>query len=100
MYFERNIAEAKGKDVRPSTTPKVSLICGGAAVLIHFGDATTDASLSEGATFRNTLSLKYSWDRTLGIGHVRPAGEEAGSISEIAVLTAQSGVLVSRIDEV
>ncbi|KAG8953559.1 hypothetical protein FRC03_011734, partial [Tulasnella sp. 419] len=109
ISFEHSIAEVKDfdilvrnkeRDARPSTTPKMSLIDGGAAVLIHFGDAITVASLSDGATFRDTLSLKSSWDRTLGFGHVKPAGEEAGSISEIAVLTAQSGVLVFRVDEV
>ncbi|KAG9005375.1 hypothetical protein FRB90_010415 [Tulasnella sp. 427] len=81
------------RDSRPATAPKMLLIDGGAAVLVQFGGAIVVASL--GRTFRQTLTLKSQWNRTLGFGLTKT--ESQARLSEISAIIAENGVVTIQI---
>lgn len=82
------------RDSRPATAPKMLLIDGGAAVLVQFGGAIVVASL--GASFRQTLTLKSQWNRTLGFGLTKT--DSQARLSEISAIIAANGVVTIKID--
>ncbi|KAG8948275.1 hypothetical protein FRC04_009913 [Tulasnella sp. 424] len=82
------------RDSRPATAPKMLLVDGGAAVLVQFGGAVVVASL--GASFRQTLTLKSQWNRTLGFGLTKT--DSQARLSEISAIIAANGVVTIKID--
>ncbi|KAG8888995.1 hypothetical protein FRB98_006259 [Tulasnella sp. 332] len=79
------------RDPRPGTVPKMTLVDGGASVVVHFGSVIVVASLTKGATFRQTLTLKDPRNRTLGFGDAELI--EGTNTWEIYSVVAHNGLL-------
>ena len=58
--------------------------------MLLFGGLIAIASLTKRATFRQTLNLRTTWNRTLGFG--------MKNANEVAVMVASNGVLSFRVD--
>ncbi|KAG8998690.1 hypothetical protein FRB93_013469 [Tulasnella sp. JGI-2019a] len=79
------------RDPRPGTAPRMILVDGGASVVVHFGSVVVVASLTKGATFRQTLSLKDPRNRTLGFGDAQRI--DGTNTWEINAIVAHNGLL-------
>ncbi|KAG8900327.1 hypothetical protein FRB99_006115, partial [Tulasnella sp. 403] len=100
LAVQQDIATARAFDVlvydmtadaRPGTTPKMVLMDDASAVMVQFGGAIVVASLAQGTTFRQTLTLKSNQSRTFGCG-LSPS-EKPENRSTISIIIAGNGLL-------